>query len=238
MTTSSTKVEYQSIPLTASATTTVNESVSSGLHPVPTSTDLTAFELPSLMAQAVDEVPSGDQWKKWGRWKRAGIAEAWHFYCTDSKFETLLRDPFKLINTGAEFAAEINVSSYGDDPLPVALAGLWRKRCISRIWQEQGVNVFIDLFVDGWTRELVLQGVPREHCCYATKFARTGLDGAPLGLDALAADFALAAAHCNRPEKLAFAVYGGGKQIAEICEAHNWIWLPQYNPKKEAISNG
>ena len=40
MTSSSSKVEYQSLPRTASATTTVNESVSSGLHPVPTSTDL------------------------------------------------------------------------------------------------------------------------------------------------------------------------------------------------------
>lgn len=224
-------LEYEGIPL--SATETSPESRAYGIHPIPIATETSRFELPQLIAQSVDAAPTGDLWKKWGRWKRSEESVAWHFYAADMKFESILRDPFKLVNSGAGFAVEANVSSFGNDPLPVALAGLWRKRCVSRIWQEAGVNVFVDLFFDGWTRELVLDGVPKDHCLYATKFARTGNDGKPLGLKAIAADFALASSHCNKPEQLTFAVYGGGKFVKSACDMNGWLWLPTSNNRNQ-----
>ena len=220
----------ETMPVAASATHATANNY--GDHPLPEDAAVSSMELPVLTAQTLEVVPTGEQWEKWGRWARSSSCEAWHFYCTDSKFETLLRDPMKLADTGASCAVEVNVSSYGDDPLPVALAGLWRKRCVSKIWQEQGVNVFIDLFVDGWTRELVLDGVPADHCLYATKYAKGDMAGNPLGIDAIAADFALAAAHCNKPEELIFAVYGGGQQIKALCAENGWLWLPPFNTRK------
>lgn len=151
----------------------------------------------------------------------------------DSKFECTLRDPFKLINTGAEFAVDVNVSSYSNDPLPVALAGLWRKRFVSRIWQEQGVNIFIDLFVDGWIREMMFDGVPSDHCLCATKYAKSDLNGNPLGMAALAEDFAAVIQHSTDHESLLFAAYGSGAEVKEQCELNNWLWLPPYTTKTE-----
>lgn len=217
----------QNIPLTASSTSA--GSVCYGTHPITLSDSTNNLDLPDLIPQSTDHVPAGEVWEKWERSKRSELAEAWHFYCVDAKFETILREPQKVIDTGAEFAVEVNVRSFQDDPLPIALAGLWRKRCVSRIWQEAGINVFVDLFVDGWSRELVLEGVPKDHCLYATKFARSGRDDQLLGLKALAADHALAVSHCSNPEKLRFAVYGGGKQVKLVCEMNGWLWLPTYN---------
>ena len=222
--------EFETMPLAATATDTAVSNY--GEHPLPEDTRVSSMELPVLDGQSLITVPDGPQWNKWGRWKRSAASEAWHFYCVDSKFETLLRDPMKLADTGASCAVEVNISSFGDDPLPVALAGLYRKRCVSKIWQEQGVNVFIDLFVDGWTRELVLDGVPTDHCLYATKYAKADMSGSPLGIEAIAADFALAATHCSKPEQMVFAVYGGGKQISDLCRKNSWLWLPPFDPRK------
>ena len=139
-----------------------------------------------------------------------------------------------MVDTGAAFAVEVNVSSYGNDPLAVALAGLWRKRCISRIWQEQGINVFIDLFADGWTRELSLEGVPTSHCLYATKYAKTDLSGHELGLRGLLDDFVMAADHCDDHDNLIFAVYGGGGRVQQLCDENGWLYLPAFNTRRYA----
>ena len=53
---------------------------------------------------------------------------------------------------GAGHDWEVMLRKCWDDlriALAVALAGMWRNRCVSRIWQEAGINVFVDLFVSG-----------------------------------------------------------------------------------------
>ncbi|MDC0277452.1 DUF4417 domain-containing protein [bacterium] len=225
-------IEYSTLPLSAS--TTDSNSRAYGDHPV--TEEQAGFELPLLLSQAMPEdgVPAADEWKKWGRWKRATDGIAWHFYCSDAKFESVLRQPELLIDTGAKFATEVNTSSYVDDPFPVSIAGLWRKRTITRVWQDSGISCFIDLNVAGWVRELVLEGVPKTHQMYATKYMKTDLNGTPMGLDAVVDDFLLADSHVDEDVPICFCVYGGGQTVTDFCETNGWLWLPSVNNRRIA----
>ena len=94
---------------------------------------------------------------------------------------------------------------------------------------------------DGWTRELVLDGVPHDHCLYATKYCKTDLSGDEVGLRGLVDDFMLAADHCSNTDQMVFAVYGGGNRIAKICDENNWLHLPAFNTRRldvEGEANG
>jgi hypothetical protein len=203
-----------------------------GNHPLPTGTDVTLYDIPCLLPQDCSPPPQ-EEWMKWGRWKRSETATAWHFYTTDTKFVSILRDPFKLVQTGARFAVEPNVSSYEGDPLPVALAGLYRKRCVSRIWQEQGVNVFVDLNVSGIARDNCLDGISRDHYLYATKYMKTDLGGNQCGIDTLMEDYQMAAYHVEKPSEIKFLVYGGGKKIQSLAQEKGWLWLPNVNNRRK-----
>jgi hypothetical protein len=218
------------IPLHCTETTNAKRYY--GNHPLPESTDVTLYDIPCLLAQDC-QVPSPEEWQKWGRWKRSERATAWHFYTTDTKFVSILRDPLKLVETGAHFAVEPNVTSYDNDPLPVALAGLYRKRCVSRIWQEHGVNVFVDLNVAGITRYNCLDGVSRDHYLYATKYMVKDLNGTPCGLSTLVEDYQLAARHVKKPSNIKFLVYGGGKKVKAFAEDNGWLWIPNANNRRK-----
>lgn len=222
-------VEYDIFEVSAS--TSYSDTRDYGSHPAPL--DYTEeFELPVLLAQKVPEaIPSGEEWLKWGRWRKQKTSPAWHFYASDVKFASLLRDPGLLTDTGAVFAAEVNCSSFEDDPLPVALAAMWRKRCISRFWQDQGVNVFIDLNVAGWSREVMFDGVPTDHELFCTRYMKTDLSGDQAGVDLLYEDYEAVVNHVDDDADVLFAVYGGGKKLGELCAENGWLWLPPYNHK-------
>ena len=215
----------QSYPLSATATRPSDISYGSHLVPDCESTDL---DIPVLLAQPAKDLPSSDEWKKWGRWRRDTQSRCWHYYCNDYRFESTLRNPELLLQAGGQYAVEVNVSTYKDDPFPVVVSGLFRKRSVSRWWQEHGVTVFVDLNVCGVARELVLDGVPQDHGYFASKYQSKDLDGEPLGLEGLAEDYALALDHCGQ-ENFHFLCYGGSKKVQAFCEEQGWLWLPNAN---------
>lgn len=100
-------VTYEGFPLSASETSTER---AYGIHPIPVCTDTAALELPQLIGQKSDEVSTGDRWKKWGRWKRDEQVISWHFYAADTKFEIILREPFKVVDTGAAFSVSASIT--------------------------------------------------------------------------------------------------------------------------------
>lgn len=214
---------YETLPL--AATCAVTGVATNGEHLYPT--NLTPdFELPVLLAQQPTDLPDPCEWIKWGRLRRSAEAQAWHYYCSDSKFETTLRNPDQLVKTGAKFAIEPNISTFEGDPLPVVLANLFRKRSVTRYWQDHGVQVAIDLNVCGLTREHLLEGVPTDHTFFGTKYQKTDLFGEPVGIDGLVEDYCLASDHVDAGLPLTFVVYGGGKKIQEFCNEQGWFWLP------------
>ena len=93
------------------ANTTHGSTRDYGVHPFPLE-HTEEFELPILKAQQVlEEIIAGEDWLKWGRWKRDQKALAWHHYAADVKISTLLRNPQQLIESGAVMTTEINASS-------------------------------------------------------------------------------------------------------------------------------
>ena len=217
-------IEYEMLPLAASATDPT--AASYGEHIVPIGA-LAQFELPQLESQKCPElVPYAHDWVKWGRKNRAEEAAAWHFYTNDGRFETVLRAPELIVKTGAEIVTEVNVSTSSFDPFPVALAGLWRKRCVTRVLQDAGIKVCIDMNVEGIQRGLTLIGVPSTHELYSTKYQATNIEGDPVGIDGLYEDYQAVIDHTDESVAPFFVVYGGGKQVAKECEEHGWFHIP------------
>lgn len=214
-----------SLPISASATGSSN---SFGLHKAPDDCGLNRWDLPQLIAQRGPFL-SADHWHKWGRKGRAEQADAWHFYVQDYKFESLLRDPGLLLRTGATQAIECNVSTYGDDPLPVALAGLFRRRCVTQQWQMAGVKVAIDLNVCGYARDLLTVGVPSDHTLWASKWMLRDTTAVEMRWEALEDDYAVARRHVDSSLPVEFVVYGGGQKVRAGCEQRGWLWLPNAN---------
>ena len=217
------ELHYLAFPL--EATEVSAETCAYGAHLVPLDLE-GGYDLPQLIAQSAtaDELPT--QWSKWGRVSRASQAEGWLHYATDAKFQSVLRAPEKLIETGARFTTEINVSSFIEDPMPVALSQLFRKRCSTRVFQDAGLKVFIDLHVDGITRALVMEGVPTDHTLFCTKYAKHNLDGEYLGIEAVLEDYDLARSHVDDSLDVLFAVYGAPRSAADEIKSRGWIDIP------------
>ena len=205
--------------------------------PITATTDL---DLPVLQAQQAETIPKADCWVKWGRANQNNSVrnpQAWYFYSSDIKLESVVRQPSRVSETGAKYVVEPNLGTLETDLLPVALAGLMQKRSVSRTWQADGLKVFIDLAVKGLTRELVFNGVPSEHCLYATRInrSRVGKGGRLAGVGDLMADYELAKSHCSNPDDLRFVVYGGNLQYQTFCNAQGWLWLPPTNNRRLSI---
>lgn len=214
---------YLLMPMEASEIDTGTCSYGAHLVPLDTSGE---YDLPLLLAQTATREELPTEWTKWGRVNRSSNADGWLHYTTDAKFQTLLRAPEKLIETGARFTSEINVSTFIEDPLPVALSQLWRKRCSSRVFQDAGVKVFVDLHVDGITRALVMEGVPKEHELFCTKYVKHNLDGDYLGMEAVIEDYDLVMDHVAEGTDVKFLVYGAPRSAAAEMEERGWIDVP------------
>lgn len=218
------------LPLAATNTGAAN---SFGFHKAPAARGLNPWDLPQLIAQQGSFLPP-QAWNKWGRKGRASQADAWHFYAADYKFESLLRQPTLLLRTGAKQAVECNVSTFGDDPLPVALAGMFRKRCVTQVWQQAGVEVAIDLNVCGHARDLVTFGVPSSHTLWASKWMLRDLTGEECRWQVLEEDYNLARRHVDPELPVQFLVYGGGQKVRAGCTERGWYWIPNAVRQLEA----
>lgn len=217
---------YDTIPVSASET--IPESVGSGEHPI-IDTDLAEFDIPTIDAHRFDGDVESLEWTRWGRKNRAEEMDAVHFYANDYKFLTVLRDPALVINTGARLVIEPDTSSAEDDPFPVSLSAIWRRRNFAACLQDADVAVAVNLNCVGWLRDLVLTGVPTDYPYFATRYQAADLNGEPVGLEGLDEDYALAKEHCG-DNPFDFWVYSGGKVVRQYCEKNGWHHITSANP--------
>jgi hypothetical protein len=103
-------------------------------------------------------------------------------------------------------------------PRAFILWGIYRKRWVNRWWQSRGVRTFVDLNVDAEFQSLNLLGVPKSWRAFAT---RSHSDG-----QFIESEFAAAAEHVGT-DRLAFAVYGGGSRVKQLCVDRGWFWVPE-----------
>ena len=89
---------------------------------------------PDLQANAVDLPVT-----QWGTIRRrSDMHGTWSFYVDDYRFTALWRDPTPVINSGCLNVVEPNFSCSDQTPFPVVLNNIYRKRWLSRFWQEFG----------------------------------------------------------------------------------------------------
>lgn len=150
--------------------------------------------------------------KAWGQTSRnKHHAGTWHFYTADYRFSALERKPESVINTRCAAACELNYSVFDDTPVAVALWTIYKKRYYARMWQECGIQVFIDCNMPEriLDREESRYGIPASYSCFATR-------GYERRFESLAYEYQWATSFgCGVP---AFLVVGGGRKVAEWCE--------------------
>lgn len=158
---------------------------------------------------------------KWGTTRRGEPAGTYHFYCDDYKYNRLWLDPGKVSGMTCWVAIEPNFSTHVGMSRAEVLWGIYRKRTLARLWQDDGVAILVDLDVEPCFRDLSLLGVPAGWNAYATRIHR----GVPFS--EIEADHAQATAHAGRPDPF-FVVFGGGQKIQVACRDRGWPWIPEH----------
>ena len=85
----------------------------------------------------------------------------YHFYVDDYRFEAIWKDPIKVLTSGVKALVEPNLSVYDTTPIAYGLQQIYKKRWISRYFQECGIKVYADLNVSVKFKEYNKLGLPK-----------------------------------------------------------------------------
>lgn len=155
--------------------------------------------------------------RAWGSVARKSrMSGTWHFYVADYKFEALWKNPDQLVKTACRTTVEVNFSSDEQQPYPVALWNIYRKRWMARYWQTKGIRLFVDLNVDSRFREINLLGVPRGWNAFATRWNNS--------VETLAADLQMARDLSGKTTPN-MVVYSGSPAAREFCQENGLLWV-------------
>lgn len=196
----------------------------------PTSSEMTAKDVPDAL------FPTDNDWDvpvlslkmqadyldapvyQWGDTARKIVNRGtWHFYTTDSKFEALWKDPTGPLQSGAPTIIEPNFSTGPQFPKASGMCMIYRKRWLSRFWQENGKRIMVDIDVHEKLYDIALLGVPKEWRSFATR----GYRGEE---SRLLKEFQLVTNY-TKSDDLFFVVYGGGHGIESVCKENGWVWI-------------
>lgn len=153
---------------------------------------------------------------RWGQnCRKSRMRGCFHFYTGDERFSRLWSRPQDLVNSACVAAVEPNFSVHAQAPHAIALYQTYRKRWLARLWQDQGIRIWVDLHVAAEHRYTNLLGVPWGWRAYATR--GTGHD--------LKVEYELARRRAGATPL--FLVYGGGQDVAELARREGWLWMPE-----------
>lgn len=154
----------------------------------------------------------------WGATSRKDrMRGTWHFYVDDEKFSRVWKHPETVLKTKAIACVEVNFSTHDQMPLAAGTYQIFRKRWLSRYWQEQGMPIWVDLNVADKFVEVNLLGVPQGWKSFATH----AVDSRLIDLEY---HVKIAADHSGDFRML---VYGGASGVAEFCKQHdNLVHIP------------
>lgn len=144
----------------------------------------------------------------------------YHFYVDDYRFEAIWDDPTKILKSGCTSIFEPNLSLYDTTPISYGMYLIYKKRWISRFFQENGIKVFADLNVSKKFYEYNILGIPDGYSAFSTR----GYLGK---LGYLEEEYSIAKQICGNNE-LKFIVYGGGKDVKKFCADHNLIYVQDF----------
>lgn len=189
------------------------------------------FDIPNLLIEEQAEKGLLLPFAPWGADTRAkkGIS-TYHFYVEDYRFEAIWKDPTVVLKSGCEAIIEPNLSLFDTTPIAYGLQQIYKKRWISRFFQECGIKVYADLNVAQKFYQYNRLGLPDGYNAFATR-------GYADRQEYLKTEIQIAR-EISGKDNPNMLVYGGGERIKEICLMNNVIYVDQFmanrvkNPKK------
>jgi hypothetical protein len=183
------------------------------------------FEIPNLLKEMQAgklELP----FTPWGANSRLKKdVTTYHFYVDDYRFEALFKNPINLLMSGCKAVVEPNCSLHDQTPIAWGLQLIYKKRWISRYFQECGIKVYADLNVSHKFIEYNKMGIPKGYNAFFTR----GTDG---WLESLKSDLEVAQ-EISGLEVPNLCVYGGGQKVKEFCMEHSLLYVTDFiNAKK------
>ena len=184
------------------------------------------FEIPNLLIEQQAgklELP----FSPWGANSRLRKdVVTYHFYVDDYRFEKLWKDPINLLTSGCKAVVEPNCSCHDQTPVAWGIQLIYKKRWLSRYFQECGIKVYADLNVSHKFIEYNKMGIPKGYNAFFTR----GLDG---WMESLKSDLQVAQ-EISGLEKPNLIVYGGGTEIQKFCREHGLLYVTDFiNAKKK-----
>ncbi len=159
--------------------------------------------------------------KPYGAEKRTnGGVGTYHFYVDDYRFESIWKDPSKIMKSGCTQIVEPNLSLYDTTPISYGLFLIYKKRWITRFFQEKGLNVYADLNVSLKFREYNVMGIPEGYNSFFTR----GYTGR---LQYLKEEHKIAQEISGKKEPN-LVVYGGSKEVQEFCAKNNLTYIKDF----------
>jgi len=150
---------------------------------------------------------------------RQGVA-TFHFYVDDYRFEAIWKDPVKVLASGCRQVVEPNLSLSDATPIAYGLHQIYKKRWITRYFQECNILAYADLNVAPKFYEYNQMGLPKGWNAFWTR----GYADALKCLD-LEMKIAQKVSGLQSPN---LVVYGGGDKVKEFCENHNLVYIEQF----------
>jgi hypothetical protein len=179
-----------------------------------------ALEIPNLlldMQAGKMELPLNP----WGANSRLRKDVAtYHFYVDDYRFEALFKDPIKVLTSGCKAIVEPNCSCHDQTPIAWGIQLIYKKRWLSRYFQECGIKVYADLNVSHKFIEYNKMGIPKGYNAFFTR----GLDG---WMESLKSDLQVAQ-EISGLERPNLIVYGGGEDVKDFCRQHSLLYVTDF----------
>lgn len=141
--------------------------------------------------------------------RQGGGVGTYHFYVDDYRFEAIWKNPVNILKSGCTSIVEPNLSLFDTTPISYGLFLIYKKRWISRFFQEKGIKVFADLNVSRKFYEYNQMGIPDGYNSFFTR----GYSGR---LNYLQEEYEIAK-KISGVANPNLVVYGGGKEIKEFC---------------------
>lgn len=154
----------------------------------------------------------------------------YHFYVDDYRFEAIWKDPIKVLTSGVKALVEPNLSVYDTTPIAYGLQQIYKKRWISRHFQECGIKVYADLNVSVKFREYNKMGLPKGYNAFFTR-------GYADRLEYLKGELEVAreVSGLQTPNLL---VYGGGDEIRDFCIENSLVYVQDFINDKSSKKDG
>lgn len=140
-----------------------------------------------------------------------------HFYTDDYRYATIFDHPEQVLNHHPRSIVEVNYSLFSEMPFAFGVHQIYKKRFLSRLMQERGIGVFVDLNVAPKYYKANLLGVPAGYASFCTR-------GYSDRLTQLEFEYNMAKSIAGKNE-LTFVIYGGGRECRYFAQKHNCIYV-------------